>query len=72
MTTTCPSCGETFNNLDANPGFFGTSTLETGRQPALEGETTETRQALGNRDRETGEGSRTPLDWRSDDQAGDK
>jgi chromosome segregation ATPase len=34
----CPSCGESFHTLDANPGFFGTSILETGDRPALEGE----------------------------------
>ena len=35
----CPTCGEPFHSLDANPGFFGTSILETGEPPALEGET---------------------------------
>ena len=34
----CPSCGENFHTLDANPGFFGTSILETGDRPALEGD----------------------------------
>lgn len=34
---TCPSCGDSFHTLDANPGFFGTSILETGDRPALEG-----------------------------------
>ncbi|MFB6109883.1 MAG: hypothetical protein ABEJ60_03285 [Halodesulfurarchaeum sp.] len=36
---TCPSCGAAFHTLDANPGFFGRSVLETGERPALEGET---------------------------------
>lgn len=34
---TCPNCGESFHTLDASPGFFGTSILETGDRPALEG-----------------------------------
>lgn len=33
----CPTCGATFQELDANPGFFGRSTLETGQRPALVG-----------------------------------
>ena len=33
---TCPSCDATFSGLDAHPGFFRTSILETGRRPALE------------------------------------
>ncbi|MFB6266320.1 MAG: hypothetical protein ABEI31_01570 [Halodesulfurarchaeum sp.] len=36
---TCPTCEAEFRELDANPGFFGTSVLETGRRPALEGGT---------------------------------
>lgn len=61
----CPSCNETFNNLDANPGFFGTSVLETGRQPALEGETTDSRHRPGSR--ETGDGSESAFDWQQDE-----
>lgn len=33
----CPACDATFRDLDANPGFFGTSYLLTGSRPALEG-----------------------------------
>lgn len=47
----CPNCGESFHTLDANPGFFGTSILETGERPALEGETSASRpdlEGLGN------------------------
>ncbi len=36
-TATCPNCEARFHTLDANPGFFGTSILETGERPALEG-----------------------------------
>ena len=63
----CPSCNETFNNLDANPGFFGTSVLETGRQPALEGETTDSRDDLGSQNRGTGDGTKTAFDWQQGD-----
>jgi outer membrane murein-binding lipoprotein Lpp len=31
----CPACDETFQELEPNPGFFGSSTLETGTRPAL-------------------------------------
>ncbi|MFB6113907.1 MAG: hypothetical protein ABEJ58_07375 [Halodesulfurarchaeum sp.] len=33
----CPTCDATFQELDPNPGFFGTSVLLTGDRPALEG-----------------------------------
>ncbi|MDZ7850358.1 MAG: hypothetical protein U5K70_05950 [Halodesulfurarchaeum sp.] len=42
----CPTCGESFHTLDANPGFFGTSILETGERPALEGKSTPSRPDL--------------------------
>lgn len=42
----CPTCGESFHTLDANPGFFGTSVLETGERPALEGGTSTSRPDL--------------------------
>ena len=35
-SATCPTCDATFQDLDANPGFFGSSMLETGARPALE------------------------------------
>lgn len=34
---TCPTCESVFRELEPNPGFFGSSTLKTGRRPALEG-----------------------------------
>ncbi|MFB6086740.1 MAG: hypothetical protein ABEJ84_08075 [Halodesulfurarchaeum sp.] len=65
----CPSCSENFHTLDANPGFFGTSILETGERPALEGETTGARPDLKNlgqkREATAGEGTETdsPFDF---------
>ncbi len=35
-SASCPTCDATFQDLDPNPGFFSTSTLETGVRPALE------------------------------------
>lgn len=35
-SASCPTCDATFQDLDAEPGFFGTSILETGARPALE------------------------------------
>lgn len=32
----CPNCNASIRDLDANPGFFGTSILLTGDRPALE------------------------------------
>lgn len=46
-SATCPNCEARFHTLDANPGFFGTSILETGERPALEGGTAEDRPDLG-------------------------
>lgn len=58
---TCPGCGASFHTLDANPGFFGTSVLETGERPALEGESEHHRADLdGIGEREAGS---TPTDW---------
>lgn len=64
---TCPSCGASFHTLDANPGFFGTSVLETGERPALEGGT-EPRADLDELSERQGEKpSTTSLDWRGGD-----
>lgn len=35
-SASCPTCEATFQDLEANQGFFGSSTLETGARPALE------------------------------------
>ncbi len=65
---TCPSCGESFHTLDANPGFFGTSVLETGDRPALEGDPSRSRPDLdgvgagpGTSDDE----EKSPFNWQS-------
>lgn len=71
---TCPSCGETFHTLDANPGFFGTSILETGDRPALEGETTASRPDLNSIGTEAGtdsEDAKTAFNWQKTDTEGD-
>ncbi|AOW79642.1 hypothetical protein HTSR_0442 [Halodesulfurarchaeum formicicum] len=65
---TCPSCGANFHTLDANPGFFGTSVLETGDRPALEGGTEAAAPDLDTltADAEDSEEPRSALDWTED------
>lgn len=72
----CPTCGESFHTLDANPGFFGTSILETGDRPALEGDTSPSRpdlDGLGNGpgNAETGTKQESPFEFIDPDERGD-
>lgn len=63
---TCPGCGEPFHTLDANPGFFGTSILETGDRPALEGDTSPSRpdlDSVGSESDTASEGGSTVFNW---------
>jgi DNA repair exonuclease SbcCD ATPase subunit len=67
----CPTCGADFHSLDANPGFFGTSILETGRRPALEGDGPSGRpdlSAVG--DGSADEQADSAFDWQSSDNGG--
>lgn len=68
---TCPSCGESFHTLDANPGFFGTSILETGDRPALEGGEFQGRpdlDSVGPDSQGETQSTKTVFDWQNTDE----
>ncbi|MEF8772789.1 hypothetical protein [Halodesulfurarchaeum sp.] len=67
---TCPSCGESFHTLDANPGFFGTSILETGDRPALEGGEFQGRpdlDSVGPESQDETQATKADFDWQNTD-----